>query len=90
MNFCPYCGRQEALLLINRPLLQMLRCMYCGEEVVADVDECWSLLATRKVAIDFVSTMNLATMLDPPTALLSEALKEELVAVLERIDAEES
>lgn len=90
MNFCPYCGRHKSLWPTYRSPLLVSCCMYCGEEVVVDVDECRSLLATRNEAIDFVSTVNLATMLDPPTALLSEALKDQMVGVLERINAEES
>lgn len=90
MNFCPYCGRQKSLWPVEHTPLLVSRCIYCGEEIVVDVDECRSLLATRNEAVDFVSTVNLATMLDPPTALLSEALKDQMVGVLERINAEEA
>ncbi len=90
MDFCPYCGRQKSLWPVEHTPLLVSRCIYCGEEVVVGVDECLSLLATRDEAIDFISILNLATMLDPPTALLSQALKEQLSGVLERINAEES
>ncbi len=90
MIFCPYCGRQKSLWLVKHTPLPVSRCIYCGEEVVVDVDECLSLLATRDAAVVFVSALNLATMLDPPTALISEALKDLLSGVLERINAEES
>lgn len=90
MIFCPYCGRQKSLWPVKHTPLSVSRCIYCGEEVVVDVDECLSLLATRDAAVVFVSALNLATMLDPPTALLSEALKDQMVGVLERINAEEA